>query len=264
MKTNKKLMALSAAAAIALSMPVVAETDEETTPGNRYDKPRFYHSEISASEAYVLMQEGRGHKHRKAPPVLIDVRRLREYAAGHPEGAYNVPYPHIIGSPSDGDDYVPQDKDEFIADVYRIVRGDYDRQIMLLCRTGSRSVDAGNLLADAGFTHVQNIWEGFVGQYKYAYAGGNIAYELGDDGEPIFTKLDLNNDGEYNTDMADVYEQTADYNPDKEGWRNFMGLPWTTKLRRRLAYENNVWQYFEWMTPVEGGRHSKYRWWSDD
>lgn len=260
MKSRKTAVALCAAVAVMFSVQVAAD-EEEMTPGNRYDKPRLYHSEISASEAYVLMEESRDHRpwqrHRKSPPVLIDVRRLREYAAGHPEGAYNVPYPHIINNRD-------QDPDYFVDEVYRIVHGDYDRQIMLLCRTGSRSVDAGNLLAEAGFTHVQNIWEGFVGQFKYAYDGGNIAYEMGDDGNPVFTKLDLNNDGEYNTDMADVYEQTADYNPDKEGWRNFMGLPWTTKLRRRLAYENNVWQYFAWMTPVAGGEYDKHRRWSDD
>ena len=133
----------------------------------------------------------------------------------------------------------------------RSVDGDYDRQIMLLSRTGSRSVDAGNVLADAGFTHVQNIWEGFVGQFKYAYAGSSIAYEI-IDGEVVFTQLDLNNDGEVTaTDIADVYQETADHHPDKDGWRNFMGLPWSTKIRRRLADENNVWQYREWMTPVE-------------
>jgi rhodanese-related sulfurtransferase len=262
-KPKSNLIALSAAAAIVFSIPVIAEGEDETTPGNRYDKPRYYHSEISASEAYLLMEDGEDHRgykswHRyRKGPVLIDVRRLREYAAGHPEGAYNVPYPHIINNRD-------QDDDAFIDEVYRIVRGDYDRQIMLLCRTGSRSVDAGNLLAEAGFTHVQNIWEGFVGQYKYAYDGGSIAYEVDGDGNPVFIPLDLNNDGEMNDDMADVYEETADYNPDKDGWRNFMGLPWTKKLRRHLVYENDIWQYFEWMTPVSGKPYDKYRWWGDD
>lgn len=58
--------------------------------GNRYDKERFYHSEISSAEGYLRMAQNK--------LVVIDVRRLREYAAGHPERAYNVPYPLIVGS----------------------------------------------------------------------------------------------------------------------------------------------------------------------
>ena len=38
--------------------------------------------------------------------------------------------------------------------------------------------------------------------------------------------LDLNNDGVVQTeDTADVYTETKDANPDKDGWRNFAGLP---------------------------------------
>jgi hypothetical protein len=48
--------------------------------------------------------------------------------------------------------------------------------------------------------------------------------------------LDLNNDGEINVDYADVHVETKDANPDKDGWRNFAGLPWTTKIRKPLAY----------------------------
>jgi rhodanese-related sulfurtransferase len=246
MKPSSTVTALSAALAIVFTGQVMAE--DESLPGNRYDKERRYTAEISASEAYLEMMHSKGHNkwHRhRSKPVIIDVRRLREYAAGHPEKAYNVPFPHIVDSND-------QDPEYFIDQVYDIVNGDLDRKIMLLCRTGSRSVDAGNLLADAGFTNVHNIWEGFVGQYKYAYAGGNIAYEVDADGNVVFTRLDLNNDGEITSpDIADVYEETADKNPDKDGWRNFMELPWTTKLRRPLAYENNVWQYREFMTPVD-------------
>lgn len=257
MKPSSTIIAISTVFAMAFAGQIIA--DDESLPGNRYDKPRDYAAEISASEAYLEMQHSKGHskrhKHRRKP-VLIDVRRLREYAAGHPEGAYNVPYPHIVESNDQIADY-------FVDEVYDIVDGDYDRKIMLLCRTGSRSVDAGNILAAEGFTNVYNIWEGFVGQYKYAYAGGNIAYEIeyvdedGDASTPdvpvaVFTRLDLNNDGEITSpDIADVYAETADMNPDKDGWRNFMGLPWSTKIRRPLAYENNVWQYHDYMTPVE-------------
>ncbi len=108
----------------------------------------------------------------------------------------------------------------------------------MLCRTGSRSVRAGNILANpdsdpatAGLppsTQVRNIWEGFVGQYNYAFTGGTIT--------PPPQSLDLNNDGVMNEDIADVDVETKDANPDKDGWRNFAALPWSTKIRPRLAY----------------------------
>jgi len=233
-----------------LFMTGLASADE----GNRYNKERLYQAEISAAQAYLEMEHSKGHdkshKHQ-AKPVLIDVRRLREYAAGHPEDAYNVPYPHKI----ENNDQTPFD---LYSRVFEIVKGDLDTPIMLLCRTGSRSVDAGNILADPDsktdtqgfepFTDVRNIWEGFVGQYKYAYNGGDIQFD--ENGDPI--RLDLNNDGEVTTqDVADVYQETADANPDKDGWRNFQGLPWTTSIRRPLAYENDVAQYDAFMTPVD-------------
>lgn len=245
-------------AAITATLAVTAGPQALADEGNRYNKERLYHSEISAAQAFREMNKGkwvaRGQVDATAP-VLVDVRRLREYAAGHPVAAYNVPYPHIVGSDGDAD-YMPQDPATFYWDVFEIVDGDAERLIMLMCRTGSRSVDAGNVLADPGaygingpaFTNVRNIWEGFVGQYKYAYSGGDIA--LDDTGAPI--RLDLNNDGEVTTtDVADVYQETTDANPDKDGWRNFQGLPWTENVRWFLAYQNNPALYWDWMTPVE-------------
>jgi hypothetical protein len=48
-------------------------TDDD---GNRYNRDRQYHSEISATEAYQSIMQNKG--------ILIDVRTLREHAAGHP------------------------------------------------------------------------------------------------------------------------------------------------------------------------------------
>lgn len=248
MKTRTLATCVTSCALLAAVSGVAVAVD--TSPGNRYDKPRYYHSEISCSDAYMTLQRDKirdtwnpDWDYLRDRAMLVDVRRLREFAAGHPVGAYNIPYPHIV-------DRGDQDPERFIDEVYDLVDGDMDRQIMLLCRTGSRSVDAGNLLAEAGFTRVQNIWEGFVGQYKYAYAGSSITYEIVE-GEVQFIPMDLNNDGEVSMeDIADVYEETADMNPDKDGCRNFMNLPWTTNLQPWNAYENDVSQYAPFMTPV--------------
>jgi len=120
---------------------------------------------------------------------------------------------------------------------------------MTLCRTGHRSVLAGNILADPEdyglsgmglqpFTNVRNIWEGFVGQPKYAFKTFTDQLELKLETDPVSGaiiivsyQLDLNNDGVINSDTADIYTETKDANPDKDGWRNFAGLPWTHIFR---------------------------------
>ena len=208
--------------------------------GNRYDRPRYYHSEVSATEAYQAMMQNKA--------VIVDVRRLREYAAGHPERAYNIPYPHIV---TNGD----QNESDFYWEVYNTVNGRLDTPIMTLCRTGGRSIAAANILADPlnlanepgrvpvpdgmPFTNVRNVWEGFVGRNLYAFIGGVP--------DPTIP-LDLNNDGFINVDTADVYAHTKDANPDKDGWRNFQQLPWTTLIIEPRAYLRDKEQYECWQT----------------
>ena len=95
------------------------------------------------------------------------------------------------------------------------------------------------------FTNVTNIWEGYVGLYRYAFTGSP---PLPDPTKP----LDLNNDKIINADYADVHVGTTDANPDNDGWRNFAGLPWTTKIRKPLAYERDPSLYDALgLTPVE-------------
>ena len=231
--------------------------------GNRYNFERFYHSEISAAQAYLEMKRSKydedddyddddyekSHKRSKRA-VLVDVRSMEEYAAGHPKKSYNIPYPRVCS----GCD--PQPEAAFYWEVYDTLNGDTDRLIMTLCRTGARSVRAGNILANPSaygidgpeFTNVRNIWEGFVGQYKYAYAGGTILLDT--NGVPF--SLDLDNSGDMDVDTADVFLERKDSNPDKDGWRNFQGLPWTTKIRKKLAYLQSPWMYEQLiLTPVE-------------
>ncbi len=255
MSIKSSITILSAAIAVVVTATASADLPQD---GNRYfDLPRFYESEISVSEAYLAMEHSKDFVHAKGPkPVLIDVRSLREYASGHPEDAYNVPYPTVSGMGGDA----AQTPQKLYDEVYRIVKGRVDTPIMTLCRTGHRSVLAGNILADPGsygitgpaFTHVRNIWEGFVGQPKYAFKTGTDSLELFiDNGVAYGYKLDLNNDGVINSDTADVFTQTKDANPDKDGWRNFAGLPWTTQIQKPLAYERDMGKYSLGLTPVQ-------------
>ena len=223
---KKPGLAVATALALSFSGQTLAE-------GSRYDLPREYQSEISSAKAYLQM--------KKQEAILVDVRRLREYAAGHPEKAFNVPYPHKI----DSNDQRGKEAEVYWA-VYNLVGGKTDAPIMTLCRTGFRSVLVANILADplntAGdpdrpviigatpFTNVRNIWEGFVGQYKAVYQTSD-------------SYLDLNNNDVLDVDVADVYSHTKDANPDKDGWRNYQQLPWNTKLHVNRVYLNDRSQY---------------------
>ena len=243
MKRNTTVAAFGVMLAIAFAGSVLAE-------GNRYNRDRYYQKEISVSDAYLAMEHSKGWDNKankgQPKPVLIDVRTLREYASGHPEDAYNVPFPNITGfSPEQ-----IQSPATLYEEVYDIVKGNLHTPIMLLCRTGSRSITAGNILANPGsnlmpFTNVTNIWEGYVGLYRYAFFGSP---PVPDKDKP----LDLDNDDQLNVDYADVHVETLDANPDKDGWRNFAGLPWTTKIRKPLAFQQDPSLYDALnLTPVQ-------------
>lgn len=232
-KTRAASMLLGIGAVFALAF-----TTQVSAEGSRYDLPREYQSEISSAKAYLAM--------KKQEAMLIDVRRLREYAAGHPERAFNVPYPHK----KDSNDQRGKEDEVYWA-IYNIVGGKTDTPIMTLCRTGFRSVLVANILADPlntrgevhpsgplkgqlispiigaePFTNVRNIWEGFVGKYKTV-------------DETVGQYLDLNNNDVLDVDVADVYSHTKDANPDKDGWRNYQELPWNTKLHVNRVYLND-------------------------
>lgn len=186
--------------------------------GNRYDLPRNYHSEISAAKAYILTNHDKGNveKSEFANAVIIDVRTVEEYAAGHPPKSYNIPFPHIQSRPN-RPDYIGQDPVQFINDVLAAFP-DRSTPILTLCRTGYRSVLAANLLADAGYINVRNIWQGFVGRTKVDTAGNT---------------LDLNNNG-IDGDAGD-----------NDGWSGYQELPFSTKLLPQLIYAPYEYLYYQ-------------------
>lgn len=70
--------------------------------------------------------------------IIIDVREPGEYAAGHVAGAINLPVGGLAGD-LPGLDGVPK-----------------DAQIILYCRSGSRSGVAINILQAKGYTNLTN------------------------------------------------------------------------------------------------------------
>ena len=96
-----------------------------------------------------------------------------------------------------------------------------DTLIITMCRTGYRSVLAGNLLADAGYTNVRNMWEGFKGDAKVDLNGD---------------KIDLNNDG--------VVDDSNPYSGDLDGWANYQELPVSKRLKADHLYEPYLSMYY--------------------
>lgn len=220
---------------IALSMLIAnAPANAEDPPGgNRYSLERHYKSEISPAKAYLLTNYDRDNRNGRYEnsyghgdshnAIIIDVRSIEEYVGGHPPGAYSIPYPHIYNRQHDAakGDYIPQTPEDFVAAV-NAMDLPKDTLIITMCRTGYRSVLAGNLLADAGYTNVRNMWEGFKGDAKLAL-----------DGE---SKLDLNNDG--------VVDDDNPYSGDLDGWANYQELPVSKTLKADHLYAPNLSLYY--------------------
>jgi rhodanese-related sulfurtransferase len=95
--------------------------------------------------------------------VLIDVRSEMEYLfVGHPSGAIHIPW---IDEPDW--DINPN----FVKHVRQVMLGGLSHSsevssapVLLICRSGKRSLEAGELLVESGFPEVYNILEGFEGE----------------------------------------------------------------------------------------------------
>jgi rhodanese-related sulfurtransferase len=102
--------------------------------------------------------------------VLVDVRTKVEHAfVGHPPGAILIPW-------KEAPDW--QINPQFVADVKKLVL-DHNAPILLLCRSGQRSLDAAKALEDAGFNLLINIVDGFEGaldQHKHRGTLGGWRY----------------------------------------------------------------------------------------
>jgi len=95
--------------------------------------------------------------------VFIDVRSEMEFLfIGHPSGAVHIPW---IDAPE------WEINPHFIREIRKLILGgvicdsnDGCAAILLICRSGKRSLEAAQSLVDAGFKRVYNIEEGFEGE----------------------------------------------------------------------------------------------------
>ena len=104
--------------------------------------------EITPQEAHDVLQ---------ADPeaVYIDVRSEREFAAGHPQGAINIPV--AFPDPARGMVMNPN--------FVRVVESHFpkEKRIIVGCQAGPRSNAAAGLLQQAGYQDISNMAGGFGG-----------------------------------------------------------------------------------------------------
>jgi phage shock protein E len=84
--------------------------------------------DLSSSEARALVASG---------ALLVDVRSPGEFAAGHIDGAVNVPVDQISNL------------------LERL--GSMDRTVIVYCRSGARSSRSARVLREAGFEKVRDL-----------------------------------------------------------------------------------------------------------
>ncbi len=99
--------------------------------------------QISMEEAIAMMADETGY-------IILDVRRADEFAAGHIPGAINV------ANESIGAEAIPELPDK-------------DQLILVYCRSGNRSKQASQKLADMGYTNIAEFggiidWPGEIEQ----------------------------------------------------------------------------------------------------
>lgn len=113
---------------------------------------------LEPQQAWDLLQQN-------SKAVLIDVRTKVEHGfVGHPLGAV-----HIVWK--EAPDW--QINPEFVAEVIQAVP-DRDSPILLLCRSGQRSLDAAKTLEKAGYQRLINIEGGFEGPLDQDNHRGNL------------------------------------------------------------------------------------------
>jgi rhodanese-related sulfurtransferase len=172
---------------------IAAGTIQAEQPQVPEEKQTLLGLYMTAEQAYAAWKADPDHV------KLIDVRTPEEYIyVGRPAMAWNVPLKFVEHRWDDAKGKpVMRTNPELVARIKQIARP--TDTILVTCRSGNRSTPAVNLLAEAGFTKVYNVVDGFEGDKEK------------DETSPNFGKRTVN------------------------GWQN-AGLPWTQKLDPKLMW----------------------------
>jgi rhodanese-related sulfurtransferase len=113
---------------------------------------------LNPRQAWDLLQQN-------TDAVLVDVRTKLEHAfVGHPLGALHIAWKEAP------DRHV---NSTFVVEVEKVVP-DRNAPVLLLCRSGQRSLDAAKALEEAGFKRPINIIDGFEGPLDQHNHRGNL------------------------------------------------------------------------------------------
>ncbi len=133
----------------------------ETTTAEEKTEGRAAYRQISQDEAREMMAKDDGH-------IVLDVRRQNEYDAGHIPGAVLLPN-ESIGTER------PQELP------------DLDQVILIYCRSGNRSKQAAQKLADLGYTNIYEFGgiQTWTGETVTEEASGSSDAETDTEGEKM-------------------------------------------------------------------------------
>ncbi|MEN9384534.1 MAG: hypothetical protein RI959_1189 [Pseudomonadota bacterium] len=121
---------------------------------------------LQPTEAWAYLQQ---HASASADEALlfVDVRmEIESLYVGRPPGVVNVPwyeYPDLT-----------PDAERF-ARLVEAEAGHKHRPVLLICRSGKRTLDAGAALEAAGFTDVAHVVHGFEGELDDAFHRSRIS-----------------------------------------------------------------------------------------
>lgn len=107
---------------------------------------------LTPKQAYDFLQAN-------SDAILVDVRSEIEHLfVGHPKGAILIPW-------VDGADW--DINPNFVVQVKKAAS--LNRPVVLFCRSGQRSVDAGQVLEKAGLEKIYNMLHGFEGDLDQSH-----------------------------------------------------------------------------------------------
>lgn len=118
---------------LCVALTAVAGTLAACGGGSKAEEPqaKASYEQISPEAAKEIMDKGSDY-------VIVDVRRQDEYDSGHIAGAILLP-------------------SETIKEQAEEVLTDKDRIILVYCRSGNRSKQSAQILADLGYTKVKEF-----------------------------------------------------------------------------------------------------------
>ncbi len=169
---------------------------------------------IGILETFALLETS------KPRVYLIDVRTPAEYQQiGHPVMAYNIPAKYLSdefvekggmfrGKEMSKTRYQYYKNPDFLSYMKKHFKA--DDTLLIMCRSGNRSVPASDFLAENGFSKIYNVIDGFEGgKFK------------GNDKEKALLQR-----------FSEHYGRRGFTG----GWK-YYGLPWTYNMNPELVYD---------------------------